>query len=214
MPRTILLAGDDALIRRIPFTLLMLGGLVLAAILTNTYIEQISQPWLDRFGFAPNDLWYWRLERLFTSALVTSGGRVFWFAMFFIAFAVGLSEWLTSTTRAVATFWGVHLLTLVLLSFIVSIALHQLRSFGLEASEIARDVGPSAGYFASLGLISATLKRPWNWKSGVVIFLIFLVSLFLPPSAGEDARIKFSADLAHLIAFPLGWLSAFVGSKR
>lgn len=214
MPRTVLLVDDDTLMRCIPFTLLMPGGLAFAAVLTNTYIEKISQPWLDRFEFAPNDLWYWQLERLFTSALVTSSERVFWLAMFFIAFAVGLSEWLTSSMRAAATFWGVHLLTLVLLSFIVSFALHPLRSFGLEASEVARDVGPSAGYFASLGLISAKLKRPWNWASGVLIFVAFLVSLFLLPSVGEDARIKFSADLAHLMAFPLGWLSAFVGIKR
>ncbi|NJC95748.1 MAG: hypothetical protein C3F07_08660 [Anaerolineales bacterium] len=101
-----------------------------------------------------------------------------------------------------------------MLSIIVSLALHQLKNFGLEASEVARDVGPSAGYFACLGLVSAKLKRPWNLISGGVLLLIFLTVLLLPPQAGEDARIKFSADLAHLMAFPLGWISLFIDFKR
>lgn len=201
-------------VRRIPFTILMLIGVVSAAVVTNTYFEQITSHWMNLVGFAPNDLWYWRIERLFTSALVTSGGWVFWQALFFIAFAVGLAEWQTSSYRAAATFWGIHLVTLVMLSIIVSLALHQLKNFGLEASEVARDVGPSAGYFACLGLVSAKLKRPWNLISGGVLLLIFLTVLFLPPQAGEDARIKFSADLAHLMAFPLGWISLFIDFKR
>jgi hypothetical protein len=201
-------------LRKIPFTLLMLGGLFLAALLTETYFEEISDHWMNLIGFAPNDLWYWRVERLFTSALVTSGGGVFWQALFFVAFAVGLAEWQTSPRRAALTFWGVHLLTLVLLSFIISLALHQLQSFGLEASELARDVGPSAGYFACLGLLSARMKCPWNWASGAILFLVFLIALFLPARAGESAEIKFSADFAHLMAFPFGWFSSFVGVRR
>lgn len=51
---------------------------------------------------------------MFISALVTSGGVVFWEALFFIAFAVGLAEWLTGWKRAAATFLGVHLLALML----------------------------------------------------------------------------------------------------
>lgn len=192
----------------------MLIGVVSAALVTNTYFEQITEHWMNLAGFAPNDLWYLRIERLFTSALVTSGGWVFWQALFFIAFAVGLAEWQTTSRRAAVTFWGIHLVTLVLLSIIVSLALHQLKNFGLEASEVARDVGPSAGYFACLGLVSAKLKRPWNLISGGVLLLVILTVLLLPPQVGEDTRIKFSADLAHLMAFPLGWLSSFVEIKR
>lgn len=199
---------------RIPFTLLMLAGLVIGALVTNTYFQSITHQWLNRTGFAPNDLWYWRLERMFTSALVTSGGVIFWEALFFIAFGVGLAEWMTDWKRAAVTFWGVHLLSLTLLSLIVSLAAHQLRNIGLEATEMARDVGPSAGYFACLGLVSARLKRPWNWISGSVLLLIFAITLFIPPQIGENARIKFSADLAHLLAFPLGWLSSWLGSQQ
>jgi hypothetical protein len=194
-------------LQRIPFTLLTLAGLLVAALVTNTYFQAISKHWLNRTGFAPNDLWYWRLERMFTSALVTSGGIVFWEALFFVAFAVGLAEWMTGWKRTAATFWGVHLLALILLSLIMSLAAHQLRSIGLEASELARDVGPSAGYFACLGLVSAQLKRPWQWVSGGILLIFFVIMLFTPPTIDENAKLKFSADLAHLLAFPLGWFS-------
>lgn len=193
--------------RRVPFTLVMLAGLILGALVTNTTFQSITHHWLNRTGFAPRDLWYWRLERIFTSALVTVGGKVFWEALFFIAFAVGLAEWLTGSKRTAITFWGAHILVLVLLSIIVSLAAHQLRDFGLEASAAARDVGPSVGYFACLGVVSAHLKRPWNWAVGMGIFAIFVIALFLPAAPGESAQIKFSADLAHMLAFPLGWLS-------
>ena len=196
------------LLSRFPFTLIMLAGLFLAALVTNTYFQSITHQWLNRTGFSPNDLWYWRLERMFTAALVTVGGKVFWEAILMVSLFVGLAEWMTGWKRTALTFWGVHLLALAILSLIVSLSLHQLRAFGLEASEAARDVGPSAGYFACLGLISAKLKRPWNWVSGAVLFAMFVTTLFLPAAAGESAKLKFSADLAHLLAFPLGWFSA------
>lgn len=197
----------------LPFTLVMMAGLILTGIVTNTYFEQITRHWVNRIGFAPRDLWHMHYERMLTSALVTSGGMVFWQALFSVALFVGLAEWMAGSLRATATFWVVHLLTLILLSLIVSLALHQLRDFGLAASEIERDVGPSAGYFACLGLVSAQLKRPWNWAGGILLLMMFLAALFLPPGAGQYAEVKFSADLAHLLAFPLGWLSSFQFTK-
>jgi hypothetical protein len=199
---------------RIPFTLTMLAGLAIGALVTNTTFQTISHHWLSRIGFAPNDLWYWRLGRFFTSALVTAGGLVFWEALFFVAFVVGLAEWLNGWKRTAATFWGVHILALVLLSLIVSLTAHQLRNIGIEASDAARDVGPSAGYFACLGLVSARLKRPWHWVSGGIMLAVFGIALLTPAAAGANAKLKFSGDLAHLLAFPLGWLSAGLGRKR
>ena len=200
-------------LRRVPFTLIMLAGLFIGALVTNTYFQSITHRWLNRTGFSARDLWYLRLGRLFTSAMVTVGGRVFWEAVLLVALFVGLAEWRSGWKRAAATFWGVHLLALMLLSLIISLSVHQLRAFGLEASLVARDVGPSAGYFACLGLLSAQLKRPWNWVSGGVLFAMFVIALFMPAAAGESAHLKFSADLAHLLAFPLGWLSSGLGSK-
>jgi hypothetical protein len=65
-----------------------------------------------------------------------------------------------------------------------------------------------------MGLVSAQLKRPWNWVSGGILFVLFVINLFMPATVGENAEVKFSADLAHLLAFPLGWFSSLIGSKR
>jgi len=202
------LRASGKFIRRVPFTLAILLILSLVAIWTDTHLGQISTEWVNRLGFAPLDLIKLNLERILTSALVTSGGRVFWQAFVMITLCVGAAEWMTGWKRTAATFWGVHLLALVLLTLIVTLAHRQLREFGLETVIVARDVGPSAGYFACLGLASASLKRPWNWISGGIILAAFVVALLMPASAGETAQLKFSADLAHLLAFPLGWLSA------
>jgi hypothetical protein len=196
----------SSFLSRLPFTLLMLFVIGLAGLLTNTYIENITHHWLNRVGFAPNDLWYWRLDRILASALVTSGGKVFWEALLLIAFCVGLAEWMTGWRLTAATFWGVHIAALVLLSVIFAWAAHQLPDIGLEAVILARDVGPSAGYFACLGLASARLRQPWYWITGGALLLIFMIAPFLPPKAGETAQVKLSADLAHLLAFSLGWL--------
>jgi hypothetical protein len=194
--------------------MIMLGGLVMTAMLTNTTFESLTRHWLSRTGFAANDFWYMRLERMFTSAFVTAGGKDFWTAVFWIAFSVGLAEWICGGKRAAATFWGIHLLSLLLLSLIITLALHQLHQFGLQASEAARDVGPSVGYFACLGLVSSRLKTPWNLLSGEALFAIFVIAMFLPAASNVNAAVKFSADLAHMLAFPLGWLSSAIGRGR
>jgi len=204
----------DQLIRRVPFTLITLLLLSLTAILTNSHLAPISAEWLIRLGFAPSDLFMGNLERLLTSALVTSGGIVFLEAFVMITICVGLAEWITSWKRAAATFWGGHLLVLILLSAIISLAHRQLSALGLSASIVARDVGPSAGYFACLGLVSARLKHPWYLVSGGIMLAYFVIALFIPASAGVNAPIKFSADMAHLLAFPIGWLSSGLGRQR
>ena len=196
------------LLHRFLFTLVMLFVIGVTGLLTNTYINGISHQWLNRVGFAPNDLWYWRLDRVFASALVTSGGVVFWEALFFVAFSVGTAEWMTGWKRTAVTFWGVHLLSLILLSLIFAWGAHQLPNIGLEAVNLSRDVGPSAGYFACLGLVSARLNRPWRWVSGGILLMVFVIVLWLPPGARETVEVKLSADMAHLLAFSLGWLSS------
>ncbi len=201
-------------IRRIPFTLLMLGLLLLAAWWTHSYIEELALSWINRLGFAPRDFWLLRWERLILSALVTSGGSVFWVALGMVAITSGVAEWTTSTWRAALTFWGVHLATLLIESLIFILPLHQLGFAQARALFFSRDVGPSAGFMGSLGLVSSGLPRPWRWVAFSVILLFLLVSLFLPPRVGETQTVKLSADLAHLIAFPLGWISSSLWPKK
>jgi len=200
-------------LRRFPFTLTMLVLLGLTAIWTDTHTTTISASWLDRLGFAPFDLLALDLSRLVTSALVTSGGRVFWEALGMVAFAVGLSEWLAGSRRAALTFWGVHFATLLIESFVIALPLHWAGTTFGSLIALSRDVGPSAGYFGALGLASAHLKYPWNLVSGGAIVIALEIAL-LHISGNNSLGMELSADIAHLAAFPLGWYSSRLVNKN
>lgn len=194
-------------VRRFPFTLLMLAVLGATAVFTNTHLSTLTKGWLARLGYAPRDLWLFNWQRLITSTLVTFGQSVFWQAMGMIALAVGAAEWLTGTKRTAVTFWGVHLATLLSESLLIALPLHLSGSATGTALILARDVGPSAGYFGCLGLASRRLPRPWSWLSGTAVLVALIIALFQAPRVGQGTAVKLAADLAHLIAFPLGWLT-------
>jgi hypothetical protein len=75
---------------------------------------------------------------------------------------------------------------------------------------MVRDVGPSAGFFGCLGLVSERLPGKWRWISGGLIWSALIATAFLAPQPGESAVVKLWADLAHIIAFTLGWLSGII----
>jgi hypothetical protein len=201
------------IVRRLPFTLVSLAGLSLVAVLTNSRLGDLPRQWFSRLAFAPRDLWLIHWERLITSALVTNGGRAFWQALGMVALTAGAAEWLAGTRRAALTFWGVHLATLLVYSLLIVVPLHALGSSLGTALYLARDVGPSAGGFGCLGLACARLPQPWRWIGGGAIVGGLAVALFLAASTTQSA-VVISADLAHLLAFPLGWLSSLIGRRH
>ena len=202
------------LIRRIPFTLCMVIILLLVAWGTHSYFQELARSWVTRLGFAPRDFWFFRWERLILSALVTSGGLIFWLALGMVAVTSGVAEWKTGSWRAALTFWGVHLVTLVLESLLFSLPLHQLGFSQARALFFSRDIGPSAGYMASLGLVTTLLPKPWRWVVFGAILVYLIVSLFLPARTGVTSAIDLSDDLAHLVAYPLGWLSTYLFRRK
>jgi hypothetical protein len=199
-------------LRRLPFTISLVIILGLMALITNTHIRPLSLDWLNMLGFGAHDLWYLRLERLLTSAVVTQGGKGFWGALAMLACSVGLAEWLAGTPRTLLTFISVHIITLVIEAFLIGLA-QPFNNQQALALFWVRDVGPSAGYFGCLGLACASLPHPWRWLSAGMILLILTTSLFLPASPGESVLVKISADIAHVLAFPLGfaltWIKPF-----
>lgn len=200
--------------KHMPFTVGMVLLLLLAAWLTRSYAQELARVWVIELGFAPRDFWFFRWERLILSALVTSGGGIFWLALGMVAITSGLAEWMIGSWKAALTFWGVHLVTLVIESMLFVLPLHQLGFIQARTLFFSRDVGPSAGYMGSLGLVATFLPKPWRWLAFITILIILIVSLFLQPRSGETQAVKLSADLAHLLAFPLGWMAAFIYKGR
>ncbi|MCB0093440.1 MAG: hypothetical protein KDE54_36375, partial [Caldilineaceae bacterium] len=60
-----------------------------------------------------------------------------------------------------------------------------------------------------LGLAIATFPHPWHRIVALCVLAALVAMLFIPPQADLDPTVKLFADLAHLIAFPLGWGSYF-----
>jgi hypothetical protein len=201
------------IVQRLPFTIALVLLLVFMALVTETHIKPLTLDWLNMLGFGAHDLWYLRLERLFTSAVVTQGGRGFWGALGMLVFSVGLAEWLAGTRKALLTFIGVHLLTLVIEALLIGLA-QPFNNGQVLALFGVRDVGPSAGYFGCLGLVCASLAHPWRWLSAGVIMAFLVGALILPTSGNEPDLTSLSANFAHLLAFPLGFASASLKLTR
>ncbi len=202
------------LVRRVPFTVVMVIILLIVAGVTQSYFQELTRAWINRLGFAPRDFWLLRWERLLLSAVVTQGGISFWFALIMVAFTSGVIEWKTGSWRALGAFWGVHLVTLFLESALFLLPFRQLGFPAARAVFFSRDVGPSAGYMGSFGYVLTFVPKPWRWIAFSITLLILVTSLFLPPTPGMTLAIKLADDVAHLIAFPLGWLFASLVSRR
>jgi len=189
---------------QIPFAVSLLSILYGLTHLTNTFSKRLSGKWLKRFGMAPRDIWYWRVEKIIACALVTHGRKAFWRAVVMVAVVVGVTEWYWGSLTAVAVFWTAHIVTLLIISVLVLLPLHRMKFSFSRSLLIARDVGPSAGYFGCLGFLTASLPSPWRWMVLVIGAVVLGAVCFMPASEVGESDIKLQSDSAHLAAFVIG----------
>ena len=71
------------------------------------------------------------------------------------------------------------------------------------------DVGPSAGYYGCLGVAIAGLQTKRRTALTVVIVVVLTARLTWSTMHLPDEGRMMSADLAHLVAFPMGLLWHF-----
>lgn len=185
--------------------MVMLAVFVAVGYSTGTHLRPLAQDLLEFFGFAPRHLWSLEWGSLITSALVTDGARSFWGGLFVMAFAVGLVEWREGHLWAATGFWGVHFLTLLILSFLFVLPFHLLGySLGSKLA-FALDVGPSAGYFGCLGVATAGTSKSTRLWIGLITCGLLVALVFLNLEAKYSIPSRIHADLAHAIAYPLGF---------
>lgn len=201
--------------KRIPVTLSLLIALAVWAFFTDSVMDELPRRFLRRFGFAPLDLWEFDLVRVFTSALVTHGRAVFAGALVMVALFVGAVEKRSGSTWALGTFWAVHIWTLLMLSLTSYMAEGEPGGTLGSTMSTLRDVGPSAGYFGCVGFAVATLgHRRLRLLVSVLVVAWLGADLAGVVAIGGALPQELSADLAHLIAFPSGWIVGAVWSYR
>jgi hypothetical protein len=203
---TLDLAGR--IVRRIPFTLAMLVAILLAALATNPSFGRISEVWIQRLGYAPRDLFHLRLDRLVISVLLITDARSYAQAFLTIGLVGGACEWITGTRLLAAVFWGTTLISTIAESVLIAAPLYVLGSSFGEKLYVTRDVGASASYFGCTGLACALLPKPWRWIAAGLVLAFLLSTFVLPTPVSTQTPVRWMDGIAHLIAFPLGYVSA------
>ncbi|MCP4189139.1 MAG: hypothetical protein GY768_00775 [Planctomycetaceae bacterium] len=193
--------------RRLLLTIALLVIMCLAGIISGSYSEALSNAWYEKWGSSPAELQQGHWLELFSSMAFTTGGSSFYFSVIMLAICVGTAELQFGFTRTLTTFFGVHVVTLVVIATGITIAARLQISLG-ETLYYVMDVGPSAGYYGCLGLVIGSRKPTVRRLALIVIMGVLTARLawsafYLP----ENGRML-SADVAHAIAFPLGLFSA------
>ncbi len=153
------------------------------------------------------------LQRAVTSLFFTAGGWRFYSSMAMLAIALGFVELNYGTQRAVTTFLAIHVVTLLIMAVAV-LSCHSLApTLHSHLLFHAKDVGPSAGYYGCLGLAVARLTGTQRIAAVAAVGFVLLVrachsAIHMP----EEGRVL-AADLAHLIAYPLGIASSRFGKR-
>ena len=166
-----------AILRRCPFTLLMVAALVVAGIYGKTHVGSLDAGVGRQVGYSVRLLFDGHLHRLITSVFFTAGGWRFYSSLVMLAGSVGWIEFVYGTRRTWLTFFGIHLATLLFLAIGVALPLALLETHRGQLLLDARDVGPSAGYYGCLGLAVAVLSS--RKREGVLTGIILVLALRL-----------------------------------
>lgn len=192
------------LVARCPFTVLMACLLIAAGVYGRAHVGPLDSEVHQQAGHSPHLLWRGEWQRVFTSLLFTAGGWRFYSSLVMLVLAVGWVESAISTPIAIVSFVGIHLSTLLLMSLGIALTTSVFESHRGNLLWYVQDVGPSAGYYGCLGLMILSLAP--NLRLPLALGIVVLLGLRLAWSAYHlhEGGQHFSADVAHLIAFPLG----------
>ncbi len=196
-----------------PFTLLLLTVVSCAGVYSGSHVGATNNQVHQVAGYSIRLLIEGELQRAVTSLFITEGGWRFYSSILMLAVCVGFVEVTRGTSRALLTFFSVHFATLLVLACIVLSVLALGPTFPGDLLLHARDVGPSAGYYGCLGL-AITSWKPFLRAPIISIVLILLILRAACSFAVLPEHVQvLEADLAHLIAFPLGIASSRLGRQ-
>ncbi len=197
LPKRSTAAAFLALVRRVPFTLVMLAGVLLVTGLTHTMIRPITPRLLDAWGFGLADLQAGRLHTLFLVPFQVYRPYMVLTITMFLILGVGTCEALLGTWRTLLVTW-----TALLGGYLGTYLLLWLPAGAgwTWARELTRgpDVGASGTLFGALGAVVPFLPPGYRKAAfrGIWIYLVLFLVF--------DARVW---DVNHVIAYAvgLGW---------
>ena len=207
--------GGFALLRgcinKIPFTLGTLALLAVVGIVVDPGFRVLSDAWVHRLGFAPTDFFHLRWHRLFTSLFLITDRRSYAQAFLTIGIVVGALEWHTTTREAALVFWGTHLAAILAETLFFAAPLtYWGTSFGERLFD-TRDVGVSAAYMGCTGAACALLPNPWRRICTALMVGFITYTYLLPTHVSYHTPLRWMANVAHTVAFLLGY---FWASRR
>jgi len=181
------------------------------ALCSESYWQPLDETWRAWVGFAPTNLLDFQWQRLLTSLLLTAGGWKFAASLVMLTVCVGLTERCYGTLATIKLFLTSHVLVLIMISVTVLVLATNVSSPSILALTKGRDIGPSAGYYGCLGAILMSSQSLGKRLCILSVLSILVVRLTIS-TAGlpEDAAVV-SADIAHLLALPLGGFLAWCG---
>jgi hypothetical protein len=179
--------------QRLPFTLVMLAGIIIVGIATGTPTQPIAVAPQQRWGFAFADFSHGAWYSLFTSVLLVNRPLMFWGILLFVGGSVGIYEWLVGWRRALCLFWLTDLGGHLAVALLVVLPLYSLgTATGYELAH-SHDVGMSGGGFGCLGGWMSHLPRHWRTASLTLAAMYLLLRLLV--------FTELFPDLLHLLTF-------------
>lgn len=175
---------------RLRFTLLFLVAMLAANALAGVLDGELPAEILEDWGIGQESVWAGDLARLLTGTFLSHDLDMLFRQLVFASAIIGYSEWRSGSGSTALAFFGLDIVSTLLLLTIVW--LHP------SLTDVARlnDVGMSMGGFGLVGLAIAGLSRRTA--------ILALVSL------GIAAKITFEfeplTDSGHVLALGLGFL--------
>ena len=191
---------------RLPFATSMVVALIATGVYGQTHLGPLDAQTHSRVGHSPHSLWKGQWQTVVTSVLFTANGWHFYVSLAMMAIAISWVELTCGTWIAIGTFVGIHVVTLLVMSIGIATSIALVESHRGNLLWFSKDVGPSAGYYGCLGLAITSLQPNWFWLTLVAIMVMLLARIGWSSYHLVDEGRLMSADIAHLIAFPLGLL--------
>lgn len=203
-----------AALGRVRFTLSILVVILIVTLLTNPSFGEISPKMIDRWGFAPRDLFDFGWHRLITSTFLVTNVRSFAQAILTIGLVGGLAEWVAGSRLTAAAFWATNLVSILLESLFFALPLYLIGSTFGKAVYMERGIGVSAAYFGLTAMVSALLPRPWRWLAASLTLGFILSNIVLPHPVSTHTPTRWMDVVAHVIAFVVGYYAPRWGHLR